>query len=388
MGVISAIGENLAENHSALAAGKCGITLTARLASRYAGQLPFGAVGRTTEELKTALRITDPGITRTTLLALYAIREALHDAQLGSATISAADTALVGASTVGGMCLTDELYRDTNGGAQGSPFLSSYDYASVYQYLAARYNLSGLVTTINTACSSSANAIQYGGRLVRSGQVRKAIVGGVDSLAKFTVNGFNALQILSPTACRPFDANRQGLNLGEGAAFLVLEREKDLAGKKVYAELTGYCNVNDAFHPSSLTSEGEGPYLAMQGALRSAKLQAADIGFINAHGTGTENNDAAESVAMIRVFGEPPPFASSKSNTGHTLGASGAIEAVYSILSLVHQEVYPGLHFDTPMPGTGLTPIAAHTKRTLGHVLSNSFGFGGNCTSLIFSKAN
>src|SRR6202012_5614922 len=135
MGVISAIGENLAENHSALAAGKCGITLTVPLASRYAGQLPFGAVGRTTEELKTTLRITDPGITRTTLLALYALREALHDAQLGSAAISAADTALVCTSPVAGMCLTKELYRDTNGGGQGYPFLSPFGYASISQYV-------------------------------------------------------------------------------------------------------------------------------------------------------------------------------------------------------------------------------------------------------------
>ena len=387
MGVISAIGDSVAENRSALISGKCGISFSGRLNTKYAGTIPFGEIQTSTDELKAALGISDAGITRTTLLALHALQEALQDAQLPDTAISAGDTALVGASTVGGMCLTDELYRDTNGGAQGSSFLAAYDCASVFQYLQARYNISGLVTTINTACSSSANAIQYGGRLIKSGRARKAIVGGVDSLAKYTINGFNALQILSSDPCRPFDEHRQGLNLGEGAAFLVLERGDDLQGKKVYAELTGYCNVNDAFHPSSLSQEGEGPYLAMQGALRSARLQAADIGFINAHGTGTENNDASESRAMVRIFGEPPPFASSKSNTGHTLGASGAIEAVYSVLSLVHQEVYPGLHFSTPIPATGLRPAAAHESKELHHVLSNSFGFGGNCTSLIFSHA-
>jgi 3-oxoacyl-(acyl-carrier-protein) synthase len=241
--------------------------------------------------------IQDTGISRTTLLAVHAFREAVLDAGLDAAQLAAADTALIGATTVGGMCLTDELYRDTNGGAFGSEYLAAYDGASVQQFLQAHYGLSGLVTTINTACSSSANAIQYGGRLVRSGLARKAIVGGVDSLAKYTINGFNALQILAPAACKPFDEFRQGLNLGEGAAFLVLEREEDLAGKKVYAELTGFCNVNDAYHASSLSPDGEGPFLAMQGALRSAGLEASAIGYINAHGTGTENNDASERYA-------------------------------------------------------------------------------------------
>ena len=386
MGAISAIGDSLAANRSALVQGKCGISFSGPKNSRYSGELPFGSITSTTEELRETLHVHEAGASRTTLLALHAFRDAIADAQLTPAMLSSADTALVGATTVGGMCLTDELYRDTNGGADGSDFLASYDGASVQIFLQERYGLNGLVSTINTACSSSANAIQYGARLIRNGLAKRAIVGGVDSLAKYTINGFNALQILAPAACRPFDEHRQGLNLGEGAAFLVLEREEDVAaGKKIYAELTGYCNVNDAFHPSSISPEGEGPYLAMMGALRSAGLKAADIGYINAHGTGTENNDASESQAMIRVFGMPPAFSSTKSSTGHTLGASGALEAVYSILSLFHQEAYAGLNFSSPMPGTGLRPLGVYTPMKLVHVLSNSFGFGGNCTSLIFS---
>jgi 3-oxoacyl-(acyl-carrier-protein) synthase len=256
-------------------------------------------------------------------------------------------------------------------------------------YLQGRYKMQGFATTINTACSSSANAIQFGARLVRNGQARRAIVGGADSLAKFTINGFNALQILSAGHCRPFDRDRSGLNLGEGAAFLVLEGEDALAdGKKVYAELTGYCNTNDAFHPSALSAEGNGPFLAMKGALLSAGLNATQIDFINTHGTATENNDEAESRAMVRLFGEPPPFISTKSYTGHTLGASGAIEAVYSALSLEHQEIYASLNFEQPIPGIGLQPVQAYGVYPLQHVMSNSFGFGGNCTSLIFSKVN
>jgi len=400
MGVISAIGDSLAANRKALVRKESGIGYSGPANSRYVGVIPFGSVTFSNAELMEHTGIYDAGVSRTTLLAAHAFRQAIQDAGLllseatsgGAASgcttlLTATDTALIGATTVGGMCLTDELYRDTNGGAQGSGYLASYDGASVQQYLQNRYGLSGLVTTINTACSSSANAIQYGGRLIRNGLVRRAIVGGVDSLAKYTINGFNALQILAPAACKPFDEHRQGLNLGEGAGFLVLEREEDLAGKKVYAELRGSCNVNDAYHASSLSPDGEGPFLAMQGALRSAGLDASAIGYINAHGTGTENNDASESQAMIRIFGTPPAFASTKSSTGHTLGASGAIEAIYSILDLFYQEAYPSVNFSTPMPETGLRPLTEFQPMKLEHVLSNSFGFGGNCTSLVFSVA-
>lgn len=387
MGVISAIGNTVEQNHQSLAAGHGGIGTTMNLfPTKYAVQLPFGVVHISTDTLKEELGAGEPGITRTTLLALHAFDEAIKDSGITVAELRSFDTALIGATTVGGMCLTDELYNDANKNAGGSPYLSSYDNASVNIYLQERYGINGIVNTINTACSSSANAIMYGANLLKNGLAKRAIVGGTDSLAKFTINGFHALHILSPDICRPFDKDRQGLNLGEGAAFLVLEREEDMAGKKVYAELTGYCNANDAYHPSSLSDEGDGPYLSMKGALELAKLAAADIDFINAHGTGTENNDEVESRAMLRLFTKPPAFASTKSYTGHTLGASGAIEAVYSILNLTQQEIYPGLHFATPIITTGLVPALQYQKRPLQHIMSNSFGFGGNCSSLIFSK--
>jgi 3-oxoacyl-(acyl-carrier-protein) synthase len=253
-------------------------------------------------------------------------------------------------------------------------------------YLQKHYKMNGIINTINTACSSSANSIMYGAMLIQHGFAKRAVVGGVDSLAKYTINGFNSLHILSSEKCTPFDEDRKGLNLGEGAAFLLLEKEEDIAGKKVYAELTGFCNANDAYHPSSLSDEGDGPFLSMQGALKQAKLSADQISFINAHGTGTENNDEVESRAMIRLFEEVPAFASTKAYTGHTLGAAGAVEAVYSILSLFHQEVYPNLRFKKIIPSTGLIPVGSYKKMSVQHVMSNSFGFGGNCSSLIFSK--
>ena len=388
IGVISAIGNNAAENRLSLMNGICGISrINDKFPSKFAGILPFAEIKISTDELKKQLNANDSGITRTTLIALHALKEALADSALTSSQIGSFDTAIIGATTVGGMCLTDELYNDANKEDVGSEYLSSYDCASVNIYLQSRYKINGIANTINTACSSSANAIMYGARLIKSGLAKRAIVGGVDSISKYTINGFNALYILSPETCTPFDANRKGLNLGEGGAFLILEREEDCACKKIYAALTGYCNANDAYHPSSLSNNGDGPYLSMKGALDSANLLPRDIDFLNAHGTGTENNDEVESKALLRLFGKPPPFASTKSNTGHTLGAAGAIEAIYSVLNLAEQEIYPSLNYKHPITSTGLIPVQSYNKTPLRHVMSNSFGFGGNCTSLIFTKA-
>jgi len=357
------------------------------LNSNFADKMPFGEVKISTEALKKKLHANEHGVTRTNLLALHALKEALQSGSLSNEELESSDTALIGASTVGGMCLADEMYKDANLNLGGSEYLSSYDFAAPTLYLQKRFKINGVVNTINTACSSSANAIMYGARLLNQGLAKRAIVGGVDSLSKFTINGFNSLQILSNQICKPFDENRKGLNLGEGAAFLILEKEEDCVGKKIYAELSGYCNSNDAFHPSSLSEQGDGPYFSMLGAIQSSGITLKDIDFINAHGTGTENNDTVEIAAMLRLFvNDVPDFASTKSNTGHTLGAAGAIEAVYSILNLNHQEVYAGLNFNTPIVSNGLSPVKAYEQKEIRHVLSNSFGFGGNCSSLIFSR--
>lgn len=388
IGVISSIGRTVEENRLSLKNAVCGIsTINKNFPSRFAGILPFGEIKETTESLKEKLQAKEHGVTRNSLLALHAMEEAIKDSSLTQEQIQSFHTALIGASTIGGISLTDELYSDAKLETGGSEYLSSYDCASVNMYLQERFNMHGIVNTINTACSSSANAIMYGARLIKSGLAERAIVGGVDCIAKFTINGFNSLFILSPDICTPFDEARKGLNLGEGAAFLILEKEEDCAGKKIYAKLSGYGNANDAYHPSSLSENGDGPYLAMSEALKTAGLAPEQISFINAHGTATENNDAVESRAMIRLFEKQPPFASTKSNTGHTLGASGAIEAVYSILNIMHQEIYPALHFTNPILTTGLVPVQKYSQSVVSHVMSNSFGFAGNCSSLIFSKA-
>jgi 3-oxoacyl-(acyl-carrier-protein) synthase len=386
IGVITAIGNTVHENRTALLNGKCGITKVNNFSSKYSSILPFGEIKISNSELSDKLNTYEKGLTRTTLLALHAFREAILDCKLTNEEISSSDTALIGASTVGGMCLTDELYKNATLTDRNPEYLYSYDCASVTMFLQDQYRMNGLINTINTACSSSANAIIYGANLIKNGFAKRAIVGGVDSLAKFTINGFNSLHILSSEICRPFDANRNGLNLGEAAAFIVLEKEEDCKAKNVYASLSGYYNSNDAFHASALSENGEGPYLSMKGALALANMNADQIDFINAHGTGTENNDEVESKAMLRIFENVPLFASTKSNTGHTLGAAGAVEAVYSILNLVHQEIYPGLNYKTPIESTGLSPITSYKKHPVRSIMSNSFGFGGNCSSLIFSK--
>jgi len=216
------------------------------------------------------------------------------------------------------------------------------------------------------------------------------IAGGTDALTKFTVNGFNSLMILDNEFCKPFDENRKGLNLGEGAGYIVMVSEKvaNSLKAKPYCTLSGYCNANDAYHQTASSPDGTGSLLAMKGALKKSGLQPSDISYINLHGTGTQNNDIAEGTAIKQLFASHyPKMSSTKSFTGHTLGASGGIEAVLSALSVKHGIVYPNLRFTTQMKELPFAPETTFSKNEMiNHVLSNSFGFGGNCSSLIFSK--
>ncbi|HOZ86093.1 MAG TPA: beta-ketoacyl-[acyl-carrier-protein] synthase family protein, partial [Niabella sp.] len=245
------------------------------------------------------------------------------------------------------------------------------------------------VSTVSTACSSSANSIFLAGRLIRQGVLDVVIAGGTDALARFTLNGFNTLMILDTQPCQPFDDHRRGLNLGEGAGYLVLISEKVAAtlSQKPDVVLSGWANANDAHHQTASSPDGMGNQLAMNGALRKANLQPADIDYINLHGTGTSNNDIAEGAAIKTLFeGCFPPVSSTKSYTGHTLGASGGIEAVFSVLALQRNLIFPNLRFVTQMKELPFRPVTELMQKNLRHVMSNSFGFGGNCSSLVFSK--
>jgi 3-oxoacyl-[acyl-carrier-protein] synthase-1 len=253
--------------------------------------------------------------------------------------------------------------------------------------VASYFGINHNITTVSTACSSSANAIIFGSRLIKSGRLNRVLAGGTDALTRFTLNGFFALEILSPTGCRPFDRMRNGLTIGEGAAFLVLESELTADPDKILCEVTGYSNVNEAFHATASTSDGIGATLAMTGALESAGLNASQIDYINAHGTGTEINDLSEGNAIGALFGgRVPPVSSTKAFTGHTLGAAGAIEAVFSTLSIKNQIVLPNLNYSEKMPELSFEPQRTVENQQIRHVMSNSFGFGGSNSTLIFSS--
>jgi len=390
MGIVSAIGNNLAKNYDSLHQGRSGIANAAHFESHYASILPFGEVKLSNEELKQAMSIGDGlGYTRTCLLSLMAFSEAIGSAELTTKQVSSYDTAFISASTVGGMCLTDQLYEDANLQSGGSEYLNAYGCASHTLKLVEKYQIKGFTDTINTACSSSANAIMLGARLIKSGRANRVIVGGADSLAKYTVNGFNALKILSEYPSKPFDENRDGLNLGEAAAYLVLEADDIVGNKKVYAEIAGYGNANDAHHPSAMSDNATGAIVSMQEAIFSAGINPESIDYVNAHGTGTPNNDQVELFGMTQVFKTVPYYNSTKSYTGHTLGAAGAVEAVFSILSIVNSEIFPSLHVTEPIVSFNMPPVSKlHENTPVNFVLSNSFGFGGNCTSLVLKKVS
>jgi 3-oxoacyl-[acyl-carrier-protein] synthase-1 len=230
-----------------------------------------------------------------------------------------------------------------------------------------------------------------GARLIQQGLVERAICGGCDAMSRFTVNGFLSLKNVDKSPCKPFDQNRMGLNLGEGAGYLMLEKESDAKarGANILAYFTGYANSNDAYHPTAPSPDGAGAYRTMQQALNKAGLQSDDINYINAHGTATTNNDASEGKAIERLFGiNAPYFSSTKPFTGHTLAAAGSIEAIFSIWALQEGQVFPNLNFKTQMEELQIKPAAILQQNiTMNHVLSNSFGFGGNNVSLVFSKA-
>lgn len=386
MGLISAIGNDTEACLDSLKNTKSGIGKANHFESKYTDSLLFGEVSLSNNDLKKKTNsLSEKGLSRTCLLAYSALDEAIQQANFSEEQIQSFDTGFISSSTVGGMCNTDELYADANLKGDPSEFVGSYGGGEHVLRVVKKYGIKGFTSTINTACSSSANAIMLGTRLIKSGRLKRVIVGGTDSLAKYTVNGFNSLMILTNEPCRPFDKNRQGLNLGEGAGYLILEAESECQNKTKIAEVLGYGNANDAHHPSATSPEAFGPRLAMERALKSADIDQSKVDYINAHGTGTVNNDETELFAFHSTFEAIPPFNSTKSYTGHTLAASGAIESILSILSMNESEVYPSLNCDNPI---GHSPISLiESKVSINVVMTNSFGFGGNCTSVIFGKS-
>ena len=385
-GVVSAIGIGKADTLEALLNNRSGVGPLKYLKTEHK-EFPVGEVKLTDAEMRERLGIAQDAVTtRTALMGMLALGEALDEARLTPDMLP--KVGFISGTTVGGMDMSEQFYLDYLSGDAHKEYIAVYDCGSCSEMTAGHFGKFAFATTLATACSSAANAVIQGANMIRCGKADIVVVGGSECITKFHLNGFNSLMILDTEPCRPFDATRHGLNLGEGAAYLVLESAESAKkrGIKPQALLSGYGNACDAFHQTASSPDGEGAYRAMKEALTLAGLQPGDIDYINAHGTGTPNNDVSESQAMIRLFGQVPPMSSTKPFTGHTTSASGSIEAVFCILALQQGFLPVNLNWSQPMDN-GIVPVAKPEKKTLQHVLCNAFGFGGNDSSLLISSA-
>jgi 3-oxoacyl-(acyl-carrier-protein) synthase len=391
LGIITSLGNGIEANFSKLQKMQHGLSSLELIDTIHAKQFPFGEIKTETANFLSALQLqTKKGFTRTSLLGINALMEAYNMAKIPMQ--NNLRIGLVNATTVGGMCEVEKYYFDIlEKPGDYSEFSDTIDCADCSHRIADYFGIKHFVTTISTACSSSANAIILGARMVQQGIIDIAVCGGTDAMTRFTINGFNSLKNIDKNHCRPFDADRNGLNLGEGAAYVIIEKESTAKHRNAapIVQLSGYSNYNEAFHPTAPNPEGEGAFQVMQRAIEKANVKPNEINYINAHGTATLTNDESESNAMKRLFEKVPPFSSTKCYTGHTLAAAGAIEACFSIASIKNQCLFGNLNFKTPIPDSKLIPQTYYEQdKEINHVMSNSFAFGGNNASLIFSKLN
>jgi 3-oxoacyl-[acyl-carrier-protein] synthase-1 len=389
LGLISAIGNNVAETLRAFENSQSGIGPITLFDSIHQNHLPVGEVKLSNKVIGESLGLKKP-ITRTAMLGMIAARQAVQHTAIKN--LKSLRCGFISATTVGGMDRTENFFidflKDRSTGDLNDAIY--HECGSTTELIANDLGIKDFISTINTACSSSVNSIILGSRLILDGRLDLVVAGGTDALTKFTLNGFNSLMILDKEPCRPFDATRAGLNLGEGAGFVVIVSDKILKEHNLnsLAVVSGYSNTTDAYHQTASSPEGRGSFMAMNDALAMSKLATTDIDYINLHGTGTQNNDSSEGTAIQRLFGDRvPKLSSTKAFTGHTLGASGGIEAVFSVLSIMNGWVYPNLRFKNQIPELNYSPQKELEKGlNIKHVLSNSFGFGGNCSSIVFSK--
>ena len=331
-----------------------------------------------------------PRRARADRLALTAAREALDDAGLGMA--DRRDTALVVGAVGGGMLEVETWYWTRRRGetAHPAPVRATLP-ASHADVLAWRLGLDGPRETVVAACSSGAASLAMAAELIADGVVTTALAGGADALTRVCFMGFNALKLLDPEPCRPFDRDRRGMSLGEGAAFVVLE-DREVArarGATPYAELAGHGMTTDAFHVTAPQPEGAGMVRAMRAALAGAGTDAREVAYVNTHGTGTIQNDRIEAQALRTVFGEGGVLVSStKSMIGHTMAAAGSLEALATVLALTHEVVPPTVHLRTPDPDVPFDCVPGVAREaSLSAAISNSFGFGGQNVTLLFRRA-
>lgn len=410
--MVSAIGGDKQETWDSLLNRRSGIGRM-RWLRTFHDELPVGEVGMSDGQLREELGIArDVPMNRTALLGIKALREALDEAGLPEEL----RLPLISGTTVGGMEKTELYWRDFLTSESHHEYIQLQGCGATTALIADHFGRFSDVMTPSTACSSAANAIIRAADMILAGEADAVAAGGSECLSSFHHSGFNSLMILDREQCRPFDRSRAGLNLGEGAAYLILESEEHARrrGARIIARLSGYANRCDAFHQTASSPNGEGAYLSMTGALAMAGLSPEDISYVNAHGTGTPNNDASESAALRRVFGDrlrfgsdssacgalscgsPEnlpgshgadwlPVSSTKSFTGHTTSASGSIESVFCLLALTHSFIPVSLGWKESGPDT-VVPYMGEGSVRLDNVLCNAFGFGGNDSSLIFSR--
>lgn len=394
-GIITALGTGTERHLHALRDRRHGLRYPQILKTAHAAEFPIGEVDATNGTLMDRLRIDDPSIpyTRTSLLALAAVTDLLREPGLHE-YLRSNRLAFVNANTVGGMAEGENRYMRfiaEESDAEQEAWIPTMDCADSTMLIPGFFGLKAQLATISTACSSSANSLIVGARMIRYGLADTVIAGGSDALSRFTLNGFASLKNLEHGFCRPFDQNRSGLNLGEGAAYVLLERESAAKsrGAHILGYLCGWANTNDAYHPTAPAPDGSGARRTMEQALRSAGIGPGEIAYINAHGTATLNNDLAEGRAIESVWnGAPPPFSSTKPFTGHTLAAAGAVEAIICIAAMRGRLIPPNLNWETPMEELELRPqLEAAAGTRMDFVMSNSFGFGGSNVSLILGAS-
>jgi 3-oxoacyl-[acyl-carrier-protein] synthase II len=384
LGIVTAAGCGVDEVWNAIRTGKSGLKpLTLFQSPRY-GQIPAAEI----QNDLIALGAPSQG-SRSDQLGWLAAREAIATAKINFSECADRAGIVLGCSVGGSFDSERFLTTLIKQGKMRARPTRFHECASVVELIADEFGLLGPGMAVTTACSSSALAIATAAEMIMAGEADVMLAGGADSLSHMTWGGFHSLLLVDAAGCRPFDANRAGTSLGEGAAILVLESEEfaQRRGAKILARLTGWGASCDAHHTTAPHPEGEGAIAAMQSALRRAGLEPSAINYINAHGTGTRDNDLMESKALKAVFGDRvPPFSSTKNFFGHALAASGAIEAVVCVEALRHREIPPNPGFLAPDPAIGIEPVTTFRRAPLTHVMSNSFGFGGNNAVLIFSK--
>jgi 3-oxoacyl-[acyl-carrier-protein] synthase II len=392
MGIICSIGRNKDEVWTSIRESRSGIRkltrfpgetfptdLAAEVDAAIAPDLPIGK--------REARRLS-----RSDMLAVVAASEAIAEANGVGAQPLPMNRAIVSSGTSTGGLLEGEDYYFTRlvRGRRRAPAsrVLQQPTSGPSDAVARVLNAGGGVVSNATACASAGAALGMAADYLRSRHADVAIAGGSDALCRLTYSGFNVLQAVDPEPCSPFGATRKGINLGEGAAYLVLERWEDAVarGARILAELCGYGATCDAHHPTAPHEDGRGAEAAMRAAIAESGGRAVD--YVNAHGTGTLLNDSAETRAITAAVGPAVPVSSTKSYFGHTLGASGAVEAVITVLALLHQLAPPTLRLEKAADDCPLDYIP-HTPRPLPmtHALSNTFGFGGSNVSLLFRRA-